>query len=266
MSRLEAATNYLSRIWETRRFWSSLAVLDLRKRYRRSALGAGWALIQPIAMASVVCGVFVGAFRTDFATHFPYCLVGLCLWNFLATSLRDGAGCVFWSETYLRQHRAPLAIYPLRVVLSAAMHLVVALTPVVLWSALVHRTAPLSALLALPASLALLFLLAWGVATVVGIVNVYVTDTAQFLEVGLQLAFYATPIIYRPEFLRERGHGWVVDLNPFAAAIELVRGPVLAGTIPGWDVCGLVAFSTIVVWGCAVALLAACERTIIFRL
>ncbi|MBI3861457.1 MAG: ABC transporter permease [Planctomycetia bacterium] len=263
---MQAVSSYLSEIWATRRFWSSLAVLDLRKRYHRSALGMGWGLIQPMAMAAVVCGVFVGAFRTDFASHFLYVLIGMCLWNFLATALRDGAGCLFWSETYLRQQRAPLAIYPLRVVLSAAMHLLVALAPIVIWTTAVSRTATLPGLLALPASFALLLLLAWGLATVAGIVNVYVTDTAQFLEVGLQLAFYATPIIYRPEFLRDRGHGWVVDLNPIAGAIEMIRSPVLTGAAPGWEACGLVAFSTIVVWGLAAALIAACERTIIFRL
>lgn len=266
MNRLQSAANYLTRVWEMRRFWSSLAFLDLRKRYRRSTLGAGWMLLQPIATSAVLCGVFAGAFRTDFASHFAYVLCGLCLWNFLAASLREGAGCVFWSETYLRQHRAPLAIYPLRIVLSAALHLLVTLTPLVVWSCLVDRSVTLSGILTLPLTLALLLLLAWGLAIVVGIVNVHVTDAAQFLEVGLQLVFYATPIIYRPEFLRDRGHAWVVDLNPFAAAIEMVRGPVLTGTLPGWPACGMVAFSTLVVWGIACVLISACERTIIFRL
>jgi lipopolysaccharide transport system permease protein len=263
---IRAVVNYLVRIWETRRFWSSLAVLDLRKRYRRSTLGIGWALIQPIAMAAMVCGVFVGAFRTDFASHFSHVLTGMCLWSFIATALRDGSGCVFWSETYLRQQRAPLAIYSLRIVLSAAMHLAVALVPVVLWSMFVGTTASWTGLLVLPVSFALLFLLAWGLATAAGILNVHVTDTVQFLEVGLQLAFYATPIIYRPEFLRDRGYGWAVDFNPFAAAIEMVRGPLLTGTLPGWGALGLLALSTIVAWGFAAGLIAACERTIIFRL
>jgi ABC-type polysaccharide/polyol phosphate export permease len=259
-------SNYLCRVWQARLFWGSLALLDLRKRYRRATLGMGWSLLQPVATAGVICSVFTGALGMDFAQHFPFVLIGLCVWNFMGAALRDGAACIYWSETYLRQHPAPLAIYPLRVVLSAAMHLGAALAPVVVWSLLTLGAGALPGLAAATVSLALVLILFWGLATIAGILNVYLSDTAQLVDIGLQLGFYATPIIYAPELLRSRHLGWLVDLNPAAAAVEAVRGPLLTGAAPGWAALGLLAATTIVTWAVAALLLSRFERTIIFRL
>ncbi|MGQ0634175.1 MAG: ABC transporter permease [Planctomycetaceae bacterium] len=266
MTTHRSVSSYLYRVWQARLFWSSLAALDLRKRYRRSTLGVGWALLMPVATASVICAVFTSALGMGFGQHFPFVLVGLCVWNFMAATLREGAACIYWSETYLRQHPAPLAIYPLRIVLSAAMHLGVALAPLVAWSALTHGAVAAPALVLLLMSLALLVILFWGLATIAGILNVYLSDTAQVLEVGLQLGFYATPIIYAPELLRSRNYGWIVDVNPAAAAIEAVRAPLLTGGVAPWPAIGLLCATTVVTWAVAGLLLSRFERTIIFRL
>jgi ABC-type polysaccharide/polyol phosphate export permease len=244
----------------------SLAVLDLRKRYRRSALGLGWSVLQPLAMAAVIGGVFVGAMGVDFAQHFPFVLVGLCVWSFTSSVVRDGCGSIFWSETYIRQQRAPLAIYPLRIVLASAMHLSVAIAPVLVWSAAVGGFESMPALALLPLAFALLVVLGWGLAIVVSIVTVYVPDASQVLEIVLQLAFYATPIIYNPALLRDRGCGWAVDLNPAAALVDVFRQPLLLGQFPSWSAVLLVAAATAVVWAGAGVLLSKFERTIIFRL
>ncbi len=257
---------YLAAVWNCRLFWLSLAKLDLRKRYRRSALGLGWALVQPVLTACVLCVIFSGAFKVGFREHFPFVLSGLCFWNFFTTAVNQGCGCIYWSETYIRQHRAPMAIYPLRIVLPAAFHFLVAIVPVLVLVWMLTGVGSLTALLSLPLTFALLLVFGWSVVTICGLVNVYFPDTQQLCDVSLQILFYGTPIIYRPEMLHGRGLGWLVDYNPLAAFIELVRTPVLQGVPPSSAAFVFVAGIVVVVFLLAVLTLATLERRVIFQL
>ena len=114
---------YLSRVWKLRYFWWALVRIDLRKRYRGSAIGLGWSLLQPIAMTAVLCTVFCQLFHADLRTYVTYVLSGLTVWNYITAVAMQGCQCFFGGEPYIRQHPAPLAIYPLRVTLGASVHL-----------------------------------------------------------------------------------------------------------------------------------------------
>ena len=76
-------TAYLARIWRLRHFWLALVRNDLRNRYRRSIIGMGWSLLQPIAMTIVLCVVFSQLFHAELRTYAPYLLSGLTFWGFL---------------------------------------------------------------------------------------------------------------------------------------------------------------------------------------
>ncbi len=66
-------TGYFSEIWRLRHFWLALVRIDLRKRYRRSIIGIGWSLLQPIAMTIVLCVVFSQLFNMSVRTMRPTC-------------------------------------------------------------------------------------------------------------------------------------------------------------------------------------------------
>ena len=209
-------TAYLRSIWQLRYFWMSLVKCDLQLRYRRSFLGIGWSLLQPIGMTIVLCTVFHKLFNQDTRTFAPFLLAGLSFWGFVTLCVQGGCQAFFNAEAFVRQHPAPMAIYPLRTVLGASFHTLLAFAVVVglVWIAQgVHNVAALPSLL--PAFL-LLFLFGWALATLAGIANVHFPDTQYLSELGLQVLFYTTPILYKPEMLRERGLGWLVDWNPIA--------------------------------------------------
>src|SRR5262249_57281168 len=90
-------------------------------------VGMGGSLLQPIAMTAIICLVFCRLFTLSVAEMAGYVLVGLACWNYILTALLQGCQCFFQGESYIRQFPAPMAIYPLRTVLAAAFHLLVAL-------------------------------------------------------------------------------------------------------------------------------------------
>ena len=129
-------TGYFRAIWQCRYFWLSLVKMDLRTRYRRSLLGIGWSLLNPIAMTAIFCVVFSQAFGGgDVGRYGAYVLAGLSCWQFLTASCLQGCQCFYRGESYIRQYPAPLAIYPLRIALGCMLHFVLALVvcALVLW-------------------------------------------------------------------------------------------------------------------------------------
>src|SRR5690349_7634601 len=69
--------NYLRAVWRCRYFWLSLVKMDLRARYRGSALGLGWSLLHPIAMTTIICTVFCVLFKQDLRTYAPLVFSGM---------------------------------------------------------------------------------------------------------------------------------------------------------------------------------------------
>lgn len=225
-------TGYFSRIWQLRYFWMALVRNDLRNRYRRSALGIGWSLLHPIAMTIILCVVFSKLYHQDIRTFAPTVLSGLTFWSFITAVVMQGCQCFFTGESYIRQYPAPLAIYPLRTTLGAGFHFLLGLGIALVFVWCVNGFGNLSTLACLVPTLSLLFVIGWSLALCMGIANVMFQDSQHLIEVALQICFYATPIIYPAEMLRDRNLGWLVDYNPLAALLELIQQPLLYGHLP----------------------------------
>src|SRR5581483_5172127 len=74
--------------------------------------------------------------------------------------------------------------------------------------------------------------LGWSLAVIAAFAHVRFSDMKHLFEIGLQIMFYATPIFVPPEQLKERGLAWLVDYNPAAILLDLIRQPVLNGSFP----------------------------------
>jgi len=265
-------TAYVTELWRLRHFWMALVHNDLRNRYRRSILGLGWSLLQPIAMTVVLSTVFAEVFGMKLGEAVPYLLSGLTFWGFISTAAISGCQCFFQGESYIRQHRAPLAIYPLRTTLGAGYHFVVGMSVVIVAVVMLVAVSAISrfdnplVLLSLIPSLALLFAFAWSLAVCTGTINVLFHDTQHLLEIVLQILFYLTPIIYKPEILIKRHLDWAVKFNPLAVLLDLVRQPLLGGTMPSSSTVGASVLIVTMMVAVAAALIYWCERRLVFFL
>ena len=259
-------SQYLSAIWKCRYFWLSLVQMDLRSRYRRSALGIGWSLLHPIAMTAILCVVFPRVFGgVSVREYAPSVLVGLCFWNFITSTTLLGSQCLINGERYIRQYPAPIAIYPLRTALGSSFHFLMALLLVLIMRfVLIGFSGTLSFVSLLP-TLLMIFVVGWSLAVLSGFVTAYFPDMQHLAEVGLQILFYATPIIYPPDKIGGR-LGWVIHCNPLAAFMELLRAPLLHGEFPEPSRVSLAALSTAAIAGVATLMLVRLQKKIIFQL
>lgn len=266
MTSTQAVVGYTGDIWRCRFFWLSLVKKDLRTRYRRSVLGLGWSLLHPIAMATILCIVFHKLFNQDLATYGPFLLSGITTWGYLSSTLTQGCESFYSGESYIRQYPAPLAIYPLRTVLGAAFHFGLALLVVLALTWWCKGFGNLPALLALVPALGLFIVLGWSLAVIAGFAHVRFSDIRHLLEIGLQIMFYATPIFVPAEELTKRGLGWLVDYNPAAILLDLIRQPVLNGNFPTVRAWIAVTAITGLAFALASLMLVRLQRRLIFYL
>src|SRR5262245_13434596 len=223
---------YLASIWNCRYFWLSLVKNDLQLRYRRSFLGIGWSLLQPLATTVVTCAVFHAIFHMNVQDHGLFILCGLACWSYITSVTIQGCQSYVAAESYIRQQPMPIAIYPLRTTLGAMIHFLIALVLVISVTWVLKGFANVAVLWALLPAIVLYFQLGWAVATLVGYVNVVFRDTQHFCEVAFQILFYLTPIIYPVHAVAETAVGWLVRYNPLVPFLNMVRVPILDGNLP----------------------------------
>src|SRR5579883_3574178 len=222
---------HLSAVWTARHFVLSLVKLDLRLRYRRSVLGIGWSLLNPIAMTTVFTVVFSQLFGNGNPIGYAaFALAGLAVWGFLRDAATGGSKAFLANEAYIRQSPLPYTIYTLRTVLGQAIHTTMALGVVIVVLACWKGEAGVlvGVLLALPGFL-LALVAAWAIATIGAFICAFFHDTAHILEVSCQIGFFLTPIMYDRKVLDNRGLAWLVDINPAKLYLSVIRDPLLNG-------------------------------------
>ncbi len=260
----------LATIWKYRSFWMSLVKMDLRLRYRRSVLGIGWSLLNPIMMTVAFCLVFSSWFpNPDWRRAAPYFLAGLSVWDYIRSCVTSGCATFHRNEGYIRQCPLPLTIYSLRTVLGATIHFLIAMAVVVIAITCLAQTDSyrcFHVLWAVLPALVLLFLFCWAVSVLASFLTVFFHDTQQITEVFFQLFFFLTPIMYPKEMLEKRGLSLLADLNPAVTFFDLIRDPLVYGQLPEalmvWKAVGITLAFVLM----AIALTAKLEKKLIFRL
>ena len=260
--------SHLQSVWSFRHFWMALVKMDLRTKYRRSVLGLGWSVLNPIMMSVVLMFGFgkVLAPGRSLSEYGAYLLSGLCTWEFMRNSMSIGCHALTQNEAYIRQSPLPYAIYPLRTVAGTGIHFVITLVvTLVISSFLMGSTFPLqNAWMLLPA-VALLFVFCWSLAAIFSFANAYFHDTQHITDVFMQLMFFLTPVMIMPD-----AHGRYLQLfnqfNPFNVFMKLMRHPLFYNTNPSAELWLQAAGLTGLCFATACCVLGALQKKVIFQL
>lgn len=208
--------------------WGLLGWQDVRQRYRRSTLGPFWLTISMGALVGGLGFLYAGLFKIGVADYLPFIAVGFIVWALISSLLTDGCTTFIDAESIIKQVALPLSIHVYRVVwrnFIILAHNVIIYAVVVLFFPVQPGWA---GLLALP-GLALLCLNGVWIGLLLGLVSARFRDVPQIVASVVQIAFFLTPIIWKPELLPERA--LLLELNPFFHLVEVVRAPAL-GHVP----------------------------------
>lgn len=214
-----------ARLW---RFAFTLGWFDIRLRYRGSVLGPFWLTLSTGVMVIALGILYSTLFKMQLHDYLPYLALSLVLWNTLGGLVSEACTCFLQAEGMIRSVRMPYVIYAERVLvrnLLVLAHNAVVIVCVYAW----FDTWPgLSILGVVPG------LMVWivdGVAAclLLGALCARFRDIPPIVGSLMQIAFFVSPIIWKPELLTGASRE-LLPLNPFFSLLEIVRAPLLSST------------------------------------
>lgn len=186
---------HLSDLWDYRELLRQLVRRELKVKYKGSALGFAWSLLNPAAMAGIYYLVFVrflGNAQPDF--HI-WILSGLLIWQFFASSLLGGAVSVVGNSYLVGKVRFPREVLPLAAVGASLVHFFLQLGVLFVIAFTTRYDLDWAWLPMIVPALVVCVVLASGLAILLSTVNVYARDTQHLLELLLQIWFWLSCVI-----------------------------------------------------------------------
>jgi lipopolysaccharide transport system permease protein len=210
-------------LWHYRDLLYILMMRDIKVRYKQTALGAAWAIIQPL-FTMLIFTLFFGRLAGMPSDGIPYPLfayAGLLPWTFFSNSITNSGNSLVGSSNLITKVYFPRMIIPTAAVGSGLLDFLIAF--VLLVALMFYYGAGLSInILMLPVLIILTSLLAIGVGMWMSALNVKYRDIRYALPFLVQLGLFATPIIYPASLVPEKWR-WLLWLNPVAGQIEAYR-------------------------------------------
>jgi lipopolysaccharide transport system permease protein len=221
----------LREVWEHRELLYFLVWRDLKVRYRQTALGVAWILLQPLLSAALFTIVFgrVAGIPSEGAPYDVFVLAGLVPWIFFSGAVARAATSLVAHANVLTKVYFPRLIVPIASVGGGIVDMLVA-TLLLVVVAGVRGVGIGPPLAALPLLFLLAVLCAIGVSLWLSALNVQYRDVGAVIPFLTQLWMFATPIVYPANLLPERWQA-LYRLNPMVGVIEGFRWAVL-GTSP----------------------------------
>ena len=256
--------DYFKKIWAARYFWLHLARAELKYKFRGSRLGLLWTMINPLILMLMITLIFGNLFDIPMADFAPYVFSGIIIWQFLQGTAVSGCNSLLVSEAYIKQFPHPMPIYPLKTTLVELATFIIAIQGLYIWMLFSNPANLWLTILTLPITVICLALLGWPIAILTSSINLKYRDFAQILVITMQLVWYISPVFFKPDMFRARELVALLEYNPITHILNLVRAPLLYGTLPS-----LVDFAY--VFGCIIILSALAighmrrvERTLVY--
>jgi ABC-type polysaccharide/polyol phosphate export permease len=221
-----------------RELFGNLFRRDLQAKYRGSALGVFWTVVNPLMLMGVYLLVFGVVWKSPFASggHYPlFLLAGLAPWTFVAAALQSSTRSMLDNANLIRKTRFPRQLVPLSVVGAHVVSFAAMLVLLLVVNFIALPRARATEWLAIPLA-ALVVSMVAGLALAAASLNVLFRDIEFIVAALLVPWFFLTPIIYPLSTLAHHHHviqalHWA---NPLSPAVEALRAPLFLGRLPYW--------------------------------
>ena len=226
----------------------ALGWLDIRLRYRGSMLGPFWLTISTGVMVGALGLLYSTLFKMGLRDYLPFLALSQVLWGFLAGIVSDACTAFTDAEGVIRSVRMPFFVFSIRTLIRNAIALAHNILVIVVVFAVFSMWPGWEALMAVPG------LLLWAIdglalTLLLGAFCARFRDIQPIVNSVMQIAFFMTPVIWKPQQLGPSGIEKLA-FNPFFDLLEIVRGPILGSDIAARTWIGALAYSLIL---CAVS-------------
>jgi len=246
----DSLAGHARELWRHRELLWLLTLREIKVRYKQTALGVAWAVLQPLSLM-VVFTVFFSWFARIESDGIPYPLfsyAALLPWIFFSTSLSFAIPSLIANSNIITKIYFPREVIPLSAVMAALLDFLIASGAFVLLL-VVYRVPPSWNLLYVAPIVVIQVLFTVGVSLLLSAFTVLYRDVRHTLPLVIQIWMFVTPILYPASVVPERWRVWYFSLNPMAAIIDGYRRAILQHQPPQLDYLLLAAaVSCLLVW------------------
>jgi lipopolysaccharide transport system permease protein len=214
-------------VWAYRELLYFLIWRDVKVRYKQTALGAAWAILQPV-MTMVVFSVFFGRLAKMPSDGIPYpvfAFTALLPWQLFAYALSESANSLVSSQNLITKVYFPRLIVPIAAVMAGLVDFAVAFA-VLLMLIWYYGIVPTAAVALLPLFVVFAIVTALAVGLWLSSLNVKYRDVRYTIPFLTQFWLFATPVAYPSSLVPERWRA-LLGLNPMAGVVEGFRWALL---------------------------------------
>lgn len=220
----------LMEIWRFRDLLFIFAWRDIKVRYKQTILGAGWAILQPIA-SMVVFTIFFGNLAKIPSGNMPYSLFVLCglvFWTFFANALSHASNSMIDNEGIVKKVYFPKLILPISAIVTSGIDFLINFIILITFSLILGFIPSLWIFIVVPLALILASVTIAGVGLFLASFNVKYRDVRYVLPFFIQILMFLTPVIYSLNIVAPRNR-FLMAINPMTAVIESVRSVFSGG-------------------------------------
>ena len=250
----------LREAWGYRELFYFLAWRDVKVRYKQTALGVLWAVIQPLLTMAVFTVLFgrLANISTDGVPKPLFYFSALLPWIYISSTVNNAGMSLVNNSNLLTKIYFPRLILPASSALSALLDFGIGtflLAAIMIWYG-VPVGLPL---LLWPVLVVLLVLLSLGIGLFLAALNVQFRDVKYAIPFAIQLWLFITPIIYPTSLVPERFR-WLLAFNPLSGLIEGFRFSLIPGSVVHWDLFFISVVLTLVLFAAGVGFFRRAER------
>jgi lipopolysaccharide transport system permease protein len=224
----------LREMWQFRDLLFALAGRDVKLRYKQTALGVIWVVLQPLIAAGIFSFVFgkVAKLSSDGQPYFIFAFAGLLGWNLFSSVLTKVSGSLVGNAHLISKVFFPRLILPLSSIPSALVDFAVSAGMLAVLM-VIYGVVPRWGMLWLPVWIVILLMIATGVGLFATSLMVSYRDVGYVLPVALQILQYASPIAYSVSGVPEHLRHWY-GLNPLTSLFVAIRWSVFGSGSMDW--------------------------------
>lgn len=223
----------LKELWAYRELIYTFASRDIKVRYKQTALGAGWAVIQPL-FTMVIFTIIFGGFAKIPSEGIPYPLfsyAALLPWTLFAEGITRSTSSMITNANIMTKVYFPRLVMPISGILSPVVDFAVAFI-ILIGMILYYGFIPTINIIWLPAFILLALATSLGVGLWLSALNVQYRDFQYTLPFIIQIWLYSSPVVYASSLVPEK-YRLIYGLNPMAGVIEGFRWALLGTEPPG---------------------------------
>ncbi len=247
-------------LWRYRDLAGQIALRDITIRYRQTALGGAWAVLQPIGFMVVFSLIFgnVAGISSNGLPYPLFSLAALVPWVFFSNALLLGSDSLVSNSALVSKIYFPRIFMPAGVIVAGFVDLAIAIA-ILMVIVLAWGFVPSLAILTLPLLVAIAAAAALGVSAALSAVNVRYRDVRYVVPFAIQLWLFITPIVYPSSSVAEPWRT-LSALNPMVGVVEGFRWATLGTGNAPWDLIGISAAAAVVLFLAGLAYFDRVER------